>query len=506
MASLACGPRLVALERLPSTVSPISTCRSSTSARSTRAPGSSSGEDRHVPDREGVSAIQRREVRRVQIAPGAVDGPGVDELGRRNQQRQTEVIQRIQQILNSLPTGNQAAVHRALRSVQHPVRADHRLRRPPGRAPALRPRVQHHRAADRAARRGGLGVGRRRKVRQISVKPQPRPSSTPKGSRSWTWFRRQQRELSPAERRSHVGGWTNNSTPTTSSRSSSRWRTSSSERSAPTRRRSTSRTSAGSSIPTRRRPRSSDRRPARRLPQRQQAAGRNTIAVVDRVRELIPRMIGVPPGVKLGITLDQSIYIRQAIQSLGTRRSRARSRVLVDPDLPALLTPRSSSPSPSRSRSSVVHLPLLPRSDAQRVHARGPGARGGTAGGRLDRRARDINRHLNIPGTSRRRAVLTPRARWRCRFFSATITTIIVFLPTIFLGGAAQAPLHPAHLHHLGLAVRVVPRLPDRHAATRAQGAPAGGADRPARRGGSGTASSGCPSASSSGPRSATSD
>ena len=42
----------------------------------------------------------------------------------------------------------------------------------------------------------------------------------------------------------------------------------------------------------------------------------NTIAAVDRVRELLPRLIGIPAGVHLGITLDQSVYIRQAIQSL----------------------------------------------------------------------------------------------------------------------------------------------------------------------------------------------
>jgi multidrug efflux pump subunit AcrB len=44
--------------------------------------------------------------------------------------------------------------------------------------------------------------------------------------------------------------------------------------------------------------------------------GANTIGVVDQVKALMSRMIGVPPGVKLSISLDQSIYIRQAIQSL----------------------------------------------------------------------------------------------------------------------------------------------------------------------------------------------
>src|SRR2546426_3058660 len=37
---------------------------------------------------------------------------------------------------------------------------------------------------------------------------------------------------------------------------------------------------------------------------------------VDQVRALIPQVIGVPPGVNVGITFDQSTYIRQAIESL----------------------------------------------------------------------------------------------------------------------------------------------------------------------------------------------
>src|SRR3989454_3054362 len=44
--------------------------------------------------------------------------------------------------------------------------------------------------------------------------------------------------------------------------------------------------------------------------------GANTVTVVDQVRALIPQVIGVPPGVNVGITFDQSTYIRQAIESL----------------------------------------------------------------------------------------------------------------------------------------------------------------------------------------------
>ncbi|WP_447973502.1 efflux RND transporter permease subunit [Nitrospira sp. Kam-Ns4a] len=42
----------------------------------------------------------------------------------------------------------------------------------------------------------------------------------------------------------------------------------------------------------------------------------NTVEVVDALRRALPNMIGVPPGVKLGISFDQSLYIRMAIRNL----------------------------------------------------------------------------------------------------------------------------------------------------------------------------------------------
>ena len=42
----------------------------------------------------------------------------------------------------------------------------------------------------------------------------------------------------------------------------------------------------------------------------------NTVEVVDALRAAIPKMIGIPPNVQLGISFDQSIYIRQSIKNL----------------------------------------------------------------------------------------------------------------------------------------------------------------------------------------------
>ena len=45
-------------------------------------------------------------------------------------------------------------------------------------------------------------------------------------------------------------------------------------------------------------------------------AGANTIAVVDGIKNLIPKVFGLPPGMKLKTLFDQSSYVRQAVSSL----------------------------------------------------------------------------------------------------------------------------------------------------------------------------------------------
>ena len=42
----------------------------------------------------------------------------------------------------------------------------------------------------------------------------------------------------------------------------------------------------------------------------------NTVEVVDALRKALPKMVGIPPSVKIGISFDQSVYIRQSISNL----------------------------------------------------------------------------------------------------------------------------------------------------------------------------------------------
>ena len=50
----------------------------------------------------------------------------------------------------------------------------------------------------------------------------------------------------------------------------------------------------------------------------------------------------------------------------------------------------------------------------------------------------NINRHLNMPGKPRRHAVLDAAREVAMPIFVSTITTIVVFLPTVFLDGQAK--------------------------------------------------------------------
>jgi CzcA family heavy metal efflux pump len=165
--------------------------------------------------------------------------------------------------------------------------------------------------------------------------------------------------------------------------------------------------------------------------------GANTIAVVDQVRKLLPKLIGVPPTVKIGITLDQSIYIRQAIESLWHEALMGSGLAF----LVILVFLRSLTSTLIIS----VAIPLSILLSFICMYFLGQTLNVFTLGGlalAVGRLVDDsivelenINRHLNIPGTPRRRAVLDAAREVAMPIFSATITTIIVFVPTIFLEG-----------------------------------------------------------------------
>ena len=165
--------------------------------------------------------------------------------------------------------------------------------------------------------------------------------------------------------------------------------------------------------------------------------GANTVAVVDQVRALIPQVIGVPPGVNVGITFDQSTYIRQAIESLWHEALQGSALAF----LVILIFLRSLTSTLIIS----IAIPLSILLSFIVMYFLGQTLNVFTLGGlalAVGRLVDDsivelenINRHLAMPGTERRRAVLDAAREVAMPIFSATITTIIVFVPTVFLEG-----------------------------------------------------------------------
>ena len=168
--------------------------------------------------------------------------------------------------------------------------------------------------------------------------------------------------------------------------------------------------------------------------------GANTVAVVDAVKDLKEKLIGVPPGVKVGITFDQSIYIRQAIESLWHEAIQGSALAFVV----ILIFLRSLTSTLIIS----IAIPLSVLLSFICMYFLGQTLNVFTLGGlalAVGRLVDDsivelenINRHLNIPGTPRRKAVLDAAREVAMPIFSATVTTIIVFLPTVFLVGQTK--------------------------------------------------------------------
>jgi CzcA family heavy metal efflux pump len=168
--------------------------------------------------------------------------------------------------------------------------------------------------------------------------------------------------------------------------------------------------------------------------------GANTIGVVDQVRALVPKLIGIPAGVKVGITLDQSVYIRQAMESLWHEVLQG----AVLSFLVILIFLRSLTSTIIIS----IAIPLSILLSFICMYFLGQSLNVFTLGGlalAVGRLVDDsivelenINRHLDMPGKSRLQAVLDAAREVAMPIFVATITTIIVFVPTVFLEGQTK--------------------------------------------------------------------
>jgi len=168
--------------------------------------------------------------------------------------------------------------------------------------------------------------------------------------------------------------------------------------------------------------------------------GANTIEIVDAVKATMPKLLGVPPGVNVNMSLDQSTYIRQSIENLW--HEAAMGSVLAF--LVILVFLRSF----VSTIIIAIAIPLSLMLTLVAMYFLGQTLNIFTLGGlalAVGRLVDDsivelenINRHLAMPGTPRRKAVLDAAREVAMPIFVSTITTIVVFLPTVFLEGQSR--------------------------------------------------------------------
>ena len=173
----------------------------------------------------------------------------------------------------------------------------------------------------------------------------------------------------------------------------------------------------------------------------------NTVEVVDALRAALPKMIGIPPGVKLGISFDQSVYIRQSIGNLveqalhGSLLAAAvilvflrnvTSTLIISVAIPLSIM--------------VTFIVLYFTGQTLNVFTLGGLALG--IGRLVDDsivELENIQRHLN---TNQRRwdAILEAAREVAMPIFASTVTTVVVFLPIFFVVGIARLLLIPLTL------------------------------------------------------------
>jgi multidrug efflux pump subunit AcrB len=165
----------------------------------------------------------------------------------------------------------------------------------------------------------------------------------------------------------------------------------------------------------------------------------NTIAVVDGVRSLLSKVVGMPAGMKLDAIFDQSSYIRAAIESL--EHEAASAAVLASLVILLFLGSFKS------TLAIFVSIPLSILAAAFGLFMNGSTINVMTLGGfalAIGRLVDDsvvvlenINRHL-AQGKSPAQAARDGAEEVSLAVLASTITTVIVFFPVMFLFGVAK--------------------------------------------------------------------
>ena len=168
-------------------------------------------------------------------------------------------------------------------------------------------------------------------------------------------------------------------------------------------------------------------------------AGANTIAVVNGVKDLIPKIFGLPAGMKLKTLFDQSTFVRQAVASL--------EHEAISGSLLASLMILIFLGSFRSTLAIFLSIPLSILAAAFGLYINGSTINIMTLGGfalAIGRLVDDsvvvlenINRHL-AKGKPPMEAARDGAEEVALPVFASTVTTCIVFFPVMFLFGVAK--------------------------------------------------------------------
>jgi CzcA family heavy metal efflux pump len=174
----------------------------------------------------------------------------------------------------------------------------------------------------------------------------------------------------------------------------------------------------------------------------QKLANANTVTVVDAVMKAIPKLTGVPANVRTTVSFDQSLYIRQTIS--GLEREAMFGALLAM--LIILLFLRNV-------RGTIIIIVAIPlsilitfimfRFGNVTLNIMTFGGLALAVGRLVDDSIVEleaISRHYNErkPGQSKMQATLEAAKEVATPIFVSTLTTVIVFLPIVFLTGIAK--------------------------------------------------------------------
>ncbi len=176
--------------------------------------------------------------------------------------------------------------------------------------------------------------------------------------------------------------------------------------------------------------------------------GANAIGVVDALQQALPRFAGIPKGVSLRVSFDQSRYIREAIRSL--TREATTGAILTFLVILVFL------PNPWNLFIVGLGIPLSVATALLLLFFTGQTLNVFTLGGLTLAMGRlvddaivvreNITRHLAMPGATVMRAVIEATEEVGVAVFASTATTIAVFFPVVFLSGISQRLFVPMAL------------------------------------------------------------